>query len=210
MRSHVPLWPKCQGSRLTSVRPADGLLGEAPLYSRGIEPLYLRDRVAEAGKPDLQEGAAVTQASTEPDVLHIQAVQARLAAVTDYPVYVGEDEIPARIEPTGYPYVVAWAASGVPVAADERMRGYSGAVQTQHQVTVVALTPLDVVGAAARVRNGLHRWHPAITGRRCSDITMDSDQPAPPTVDPSVKGPQGQPIYIAYLTLSFASTLNNS
>lgn len=151
-----------------------------------------------------------TQAQTEPDVLHALAVKARLQATTDYPVYLGEDEIPTNPSQGGFPYLCAWAAGGTGIPADERLAGYAGSLTTTHQITVVALSPLDVIGAMARVRNALHRWLPSIGGRRCGDLEQDLTGPVIPTVDPTVKGPQGQPIYIAYLTFSFASTLNNS
>jgi hypothetical protein len=145
----------------------------------------------------------VTQAEVEPEVLHYEAVKAMLAG-TGFPAYLGEHEIP---EQPGWPYYVVWAAPGEPIAADERMRGYAGSITTRFQLTIAALTPTDVLGAAARARNALHRKRPTIAGRRCGDIAQDPGPPAVPTVDPTVKGPNGARIYVAFLFFSLDSTL---
>jgi hypothetical protein len=121
-------------------------------------------------------------------------------------VYLGADEIPSEPD---FPYLVAWAAVGQPLPADERLRGYSGAILTRHQVTIAALTSLDCVGAAARARNLLHRWQPTVAGRRCGDIAMDPGGASVPVVDPTVTGPHGQRIYVTYLFFTFASDLES-
>lgn len=143
-----------------------------------------------------------TQAEIEPDVLHAQAVR-DLLEPAGYPVYLGENEIPD--EPP-FPYLVAWCVPGEPYGP-ERMAGHDGSVLTRHQITVVALAPLDVVGAAARCRRLLHRKRPAIAGRRCGDMAQQPVAQAVPTVDPTVRGPQGQNIYVAYLDFTLTSTL---
>lgn len=148
----------------------------------------------------------MTQAQVEPDVLHAEAVKAMLDT-TGYPVYLGENEIPDTIPQAGFPYLCAWAVPGEPLPGDERLHGYAGSILTRHQVTIAALTPLDVIGAAARVRNLLHRRRPTITGRRCGDMSQDKGPPPTPTVDTTVSGPQGQRIYIAHLTYSLTSVL---
>lgn len=143
-----------------------------------------------------------TQAELEPDVLHAVAVR-NLLEPTGYPVYLGANEIPD--EPP-FPYLVAWCVPGEPFGP-ERMAGHDGAVITRHQITIAALAPLDVVGAAARCRRLLHRKRPVIAGRRCGDMTHQSGVPTVPTVDPTVHGPQGQSIYVAYLAYTLTSTL---
>lgn len=145
----------------------------------------------------------MTQAEVEPEVLHYQAVQGMLAA-TGFPAYLGEHDIPDQ---PPYPHYVLWTAPGEPLAADERMKGYAGSVTTRLQVTVVALTPLDVLGAAARARNTLHRKRPTITGRRCGDIAQDPSPVPVPVVDPSVVGPNGARIYFTPVLYSLDSTL---
>lgn len=152
----------------------------------------------------------MTQAQTEPDVLHAQAVAALLAPA-GFPVYLGEDEIPDQPDPvTGWPYYVLWAVPGTPVPADERLRGYSGSIITRHQLTIAALASLDAVGAAARARNLLHRQRPTIAGRLCGDIALDGTEPQVPIPDPSVTGPQGQRIYVTYLFPQLQSDLQPS
>lgn len=145
----------------------------------------------------------MTQAEVEPDVLHAEAVRAMLEPA-GYPVYLGENEIPDH---PGFPYLVSWAATGSPIRADERMAGYSGSIVTRHQVTIAALTVLDVIGAAARARNLLHRKRPTIAGRRCGDMSQEQGPPVTPIVDPTVTGPHGQRIYVAYLAFTLSSTL---
>ena len=145
-----------------------------------------------------------SQAELEPEILHTEALRGRLADA-GFPVYTDPDGIPA--EP-GWPYYVLWAAAGEPLAADERMRGYSGVILTRHQVTIAALTAFDCVGAAARARNLLHRWQPDITGRRAGDVSHDPGGNTVPTIDLSVTGPLGQRIYLVFQYFTLASDLD--
>lgn len=143
-----------------------------------------------------------TQAELEPDVLHCQAIKALLDPA-GFPVYLGEADIPDQ---PPFPYIVAWAAPGEQIPGDTRMAGYSGSLTTRHQLTIAALTPLDVLGVAGRARRLLHRRRPQIVGRRCGDITQEAGPGAVPAVDPTVRGPQGQPIYVAFQFYTLTST----
>lgn len=145
----------------------------------------------------------MTQAQVEPEVLHCQAVQVMLQP-SGFPVYLGELEIP---DSPPFPYLVAWSAAGEPIPGDERNAGYSGAISTRHQITIAGLAPLDVIGAAARVRGLLHRRRPVIAGRRCGDMAQEPGPQAVPVVDSTVAGPHGQRIYVAYSFFSLSSTL---
>lgn len=144
-----------------------------------------------------------TQAQVEPEVLHAEAVKALLEA-TNFTVYLSSAEIPDQPE---WPHLVAWGAAGDPIAADERMAGYAGAVITRHHITIAALTAMDAIGAAARVRRLLHRKRPAISGRRCGDMTHLPGPPAIPVVDPDVTGPHGQRIHVLHVIYTLTSTL---
>lgn len=143
-----------------------------------------------------------TPAQVEPDVLHAQAVQTLLAPA-GFAVYLGEDEIPDQPD---FPYLVAWAVPGDPVGP-ERLAGYDGSVITRHQLTAAALASLDVIGALARARNLLHRQRPTIPGRRCGDLDHVPGSQTVPRVDPTVRGPHGQRIYVAYASYTLTSTL---
>lgn len=149
-----------------------------------------------------------TQAQLEPDVLHAEAVKAMLAP-TGYPVYLSSGEIPARLGDDAFPYLCAWAAPGEPTPGGERLAGYDGAIVTRHQITIAALTALDVIGAAARARRLLHRRRPTIPGRRCGDMNQIPGPPAVPVVDTGVPGPNGQRIHVGYLLYQLSSTPAN-
>lgn len=146
----------------------------------------------------------LSQAELEPEILHTETLRTRLAATT-FPVYTDPDAIPA--EP-GWPYYVMWAAAGEPLAADERLRGYSGSILTRHQLTIAALSAFDCIGAAARSRRLLHRWQPTIPGRRAGDVFQDQGGNTVPTIDLSVTGPQAQRIYLIYQFFTLASDLD--
>lgn len=150
--------------------------------------------------------------SPEPSVLHAQAIIDRLNDATDYTVYVdemGDDE------PT-YPYLVVWPVPGLrPV---DRLKGYGGDLATRIQVTVAALSGIDLVGAADRTTGALHRWRPQIAGRMCGYVEQDQDvvpgtpTPTPvPLIDPKYRALPGQKIiYTPLFFTLYSSPLTNA
>lgn len=145
--------------------------------------------------------------SPEPSVLHAQAIVGRLKGATDYTVYLDEmgDDNPS------YPYFVVWPVPGLRSA--DRLKGYGGDISTRIQVTVAALSGIDLVGAADRATLALHRWRPAIEGRRCGYVEQDQDvvpgtpTPTPvPLIDPKYRALAGQKIIYTPLFFVLFST----
>lgn len=143
----------------------------------------------------------MTQADLEPDVLHLEAIRALLIPI-GVPVYSGADEIPDQ---PGWPYLVCWGAPGEPFGPD-MLVGYGREVITRHQITAAGLFSRDVIGVLARVRNTLHRADVTIPGRRTGDIAYEANTQTSPVVDPTVRGPRGQRIHVAYATYTLCST----
>lgn len=129
--------------------------------------------------------------SVEPSVDHAQVIATMLRAGTAFDVHEGDVNVPD--DELSYPHFVVWGAPASPLS--ERMRGDGGEVWTRTQITCVALTPNDVLGAADRARRALHRKRPTIVGRRCGDVEVEATAGTPPQVDPTVKSPEGRRIY---------------
>jgi hypothetical protein len=146
--------------------------------------------------------------SAEPSVDHVEAKAEMLRAGTAFQVHIGSPEIPD--DELTFPHYVLWGAPGNP--AVQRLSGDGGEVWTRTQITCVALTPLDVIGAADRARKALHRKRPVIAGRRCGDIEQDPEATVgPPVPDPTPRSPDGRQIYItALFFLLHSSPLTNS
>ncbi|MEV2239525.1 hypothetical protein [Micromonospora sp. NPDC049891] len=145
--------------------------------------------------------------SVEPSVDHVEAIAALLDAGTAFAVHIGSPEPPDH-ELT-FPHYVLWGAPATPGL--QRMRGDGGDVWTRTQITCVALTPLDVIGAADRARRALHRRRPTIPGRRCGDIEQDPEAAVPPPVpDPTPRSPDGRQVYITALFFLLHSSPHTS
>lgn len=152
--------------------------------------------------------------SPEPSVLHAEAIIGRLKEVTSYTVFV--DEVGGDMLSTAeYPYYVVWPVPGLRPA--DRLKGYGGDLVTRIQVTVAALTGIDLVGAADRATGALHRWRPVIEGRRCGWVEQDQDvvpgtpTPTPvPLIDPKSRAVPGQKvIYTPLFFTLFSSPMTN-
>lgn len=151
-------------------------------------------------------------ASPEPSVLHAEAIVARLKEATSYTVYLdemGEDD------PT-YPYCVVWPVPGLRPA--DRLKGYGGEISTRIQITVAALSGIDLVGAADRTTGVLHRWRPQIEGRVCGYVEQDQDvvpgtpTPTPvPLIDPKYRALSGQKVvYTPLFFTLFSGPITNA
>jgi hypothetical protein len=145
----------------------------------------------------------VVQPSVEPSVDHVNALAAMLAAGTSFDVHVGDVDVPDS--DLSYPYYAVWGAPASPVLV--RLKGDGGEVVTRTQITVAALTSLDVIGAADRARRVLHRRRPTIPGRRCGDVGQEPASPSVPVLDPTVTSSDGRRVYVAYLFFTLHSTL---
>lgn len=142
----------------------------------------------------------MTAPSVEPSVDHATAIAAMLRAGTTFDVYEGDVDT----DSPDYPHYVVWGAPANPLI--ERMRGDGGEVWTRTQITCVALTPMDVLGAADRARRALHRQRPTIAGRRCGDIEAEPGTTTPPQVDPDVRAPDGRRVYFTPLFFTLHTT----
>lgn len=151
----------------------------------------------------------MTTAALNPEILHRDAIatllEQRLTAQGSTGVTVYRDQVPA--DPS-WPYLVVWGAAGVPVEAAERLAGYAGEISTTNQITAAGLTVDDVLGAAGRCRAALHRQRPAITGRRCGDLSAvpTSGRPVP---DPQTAG-GGQTVYSLPIFVELQSSLRST
>ncbi|MBM0237737.1 hypothetical protein JNW88_12220 [Micromonospora sp. ATA32] len=144
----------------------------------------------------------MTAPSIEPSVDHPAALVAMLRAGTDFDIHEGDVNVPD--EQLTYPHYVVWGTPAQPLV--ERIRGDGGEVWTRTQITCVALTANDVLGAADRARRALHRKRPVIPGRRCGDIEQEPGIAPPPLVDPNVKSPDGRRIYFTPLFFTLHSS----
>ncbi|QKW15381.1 hypothetical protein [Verrucosispora sp. NA02020] len=138
----------------------------------------------------------MTAPSVEPSVDHAEAIEAMLRAGTAHEVHMGAPEVPD--DELTYPHYIVWPPPATPGL--QRLAGDGGDVWTRTQITCVALTPLDVIGAADRARRALHRRRPTIAGRLCGDIEQDPEASvAPPVPDPTPRSTDGRQVYTTAL-----------
>lgn len=148
----------------------------------------------------------------EADVLHASALAALLqtrwvALGVTFQVY--RDGVPDTVtpdNPAGYPYAVVWGAVGTPDDAAERLAGWGGEITTTNQITVAGLTSDDVLGAAGRCREALHKQRPTAAGRSFSVVTQQGGA-GRPVPDPQRES-GGQAIYALPLLFALRSRPN--
>lgn len=142
----------------------------------------------------------MTAPLVEPSVDHAQAIAGMLRADGSFDVFEGDVDTDT---PT-FPHWVVWGAPASPLV--ERLRGDGGEVWTRTQITCVALTPMDALGAADRARRATHRKRPTIPGRRCGDAEVEPGPNTPPLVDPNVRSPDGRRIYVTPVFVTLHSS----